>query len=248
MKILLSPAKKLDFAKSSEELLLANSVFSTKTLKLESVLKKKSAKTIGELMKLSGALSELNFERFQSMGENGNELSRAIYAFNGEVYAGLDAINFSQAELEIAEGKLRILSGLYGVLKPSSIIEPYRLEMGTKLKVGSANNLYEFWGDDIINYLKKEEQELIVNLASIEYNKAAKLKSFPGRVITPNFKEFKNGDYKTIMVFAKKARGTMAKWIIKNDVEDGESLKNFTEENYVFNEALSSKDDWIFTR
>ena len=248
MKILLSPAKKLDFAKSSEELLLPDSAFPTKTLKLQSVLKKKSAKKIGELMKLSGALSELNFERFQRMGEKGNELSRAIYAFNGEVYTGFDAVNFSQKDLEVAEDKLRILSGLYGVLEPSSIIEPYRLEMGTRLKLGRANNLYEFWGDDIINSLKEEEQDLIVNLASIEYNKAAKLKSFPGRVITPNFKEFKNGDYKTIMVFAKKARGTMAKWIIKNNIKDAESLKNCTEDNYVFNEALSSENDWIFTR
>ena len=248
MKILLSPAKKLDFNKSPKTSGLAEGLFPKKTERLQKTLKKKSAKNIGDLMKLSPQLSDLNFQRFQMMGASNNEKSFAGFAFNGEVYTGLAIESFSEKDLAVAEEKLRILSGLYGVLKPSSVIEPYRLEMGTKLPVGVKKNLYEFWGNDIINFLQAEEQELIVNLASNEYNKAAKLKDFKGRVVTPNFKEFKNGDYKTIMVFAKKARGTMARWIIQNDINNAEDIKNFTEDGYVFNEELSAENDWIFTR
>lgn len=248
MKILLSPAKKLDFNKSPKTTDLPLGFFPKKTERLQKQLKKQSAKKIGDLMKLSPQLSDLNYQRFQMMGEEANEKSLAGFAFNGEVYTGLDIESFSKKDLAVAEDKLRILSGLYGVLNPSSVIEPYRLEMGTKFSMGTKKNLYEFWGNDIINYLHEEEQELIVNLASNEYNKAAKLKDFKGRVVTPNFKEFKNGDYKTIMVFAKKARGTMARWIIQKDVNNAEEIKNFTEDGYVFNEKLSSENDWIFTR
>jgi len=248
MKILISPAKKLDFSKSpiiNEE---NTCFFSKKTERLQKHLKKFSAKKIGALMKLSPQLAELNYERFQLMGSDENERSLAAFAFNGEVYSGLHITSFSDKELESAQDKLRILSGLYGILKPNTVVEPYRLEMGTKLPVGKNKNLYDFWGDDIINFLNNEEDELIVNLASNEYNKAAQLKKFKGEVVTPNFKEFKNGDYKTIMVFAKKARGTMAKWIIKNDISKLEDLKNFSEDGYLFNESLSSENDLIFTR
>ncbi len=248
MKILLSPAKKLDFSKSPETSNAEKPFFQSKTDGLLNVLRKKSAKQIGELMKLSPQLADLNYQRFQVMGEESNEKSLAGFAFNGEVYTGLDIQSFSKEDLNKAEDKLRILSGLYGILKPSTVVEPYRLEMGTKLVVGKNKNLYEYWGDEILNFIQAEEKDLIVNLASNEYNKAAKLKQFKGRVVTPNFKEFKNGDYKTIMVFAKKARGTMAKWIIQNDIEDAESIKNFTEDGYVFNEGLSSENDWVFTR
>ncbi len=120
--------------------------------------------------------------------------------------------------------------------------------MGTKLEVEESKNLYEFWGDDILNFLQDEETETIVNLASNEYSKAAKLKQFNGTVITPHFKEFKNGDFKVIMMYAKKARGAMAKWIIKNNINHSEAIKNYTEDRYVFNEELSSNKDWIFTR
>lgn len=248
MKILLSPAKKLDFSKSPVINYENDCFFSKKTERLQKSLKKFSSKKIGALMKLSPQLSDLNYNRFQDMGEKSNEKSLAGFAFNGEVYTGLDITSFSTKDLEEAEDKLRILSGLYGILKPSSIIEPYRLEMGTKLVLGKNKNLYEFWGDDIIKFLAQEEQDLIVNLASNEYNKAAQLKKFSGSVVTPNFKEFKNGDYKTIMVFAKKARGRMARWIIQNRVEKAEDIKNFTEEGYIFNEELSSGNDWFFTR
>lgn len=248
MKILLSPAKKLDFSKTSKIKEGGPIEFFKKTKKLQRNLKKLSAKKIGALMKLSPQLSELNYTRFQEMGTEESQEAFAATAFNGEVYTGLDFESFSEKDVEVAQEKLRILSGLYGVLKPNTIIEPYRLEMGTRLVQGKLKNLYEFWGEDILNFLESEEKDLIINLASNEYNKAAKLKQFKGRVIVPNFKEFKNGDYKTIMVFAKKARGTMARWIIQNDIQDGEQIKNFTEDGYVFNEELSTENDWIFTR
>tara|TARA_B100001094_G_scaffold326831_1_gene383741 strand:- start:615 stop:1361 length:747 start_codon:yes stop_codon:yes gene_type:complete len=248
MKVLLSPAKKLDFSKSTIIDSEKNYIFPLKTEKLKNVLKTFSVKKFGELMKLSPQLSDLNYQRFQLMGSELNEKSHAGFAFNGEVYSGLDIESFSENDLKEAEGKLRILSGLYGVLTPSTLIEPYRLEMGTKLVVEGNKNLYDFWGDDIIDFLQNEEKEVIINLASNEYNKAAKLKKFDGTVITPIFKEFKNGNYKVIMVYAKRARGMMAQWIIKNRIEKYNEVKNFTLGGYVFSEELSSEDEWVFTR
>jgi cytoplasmic iron level regulating protein YaaA (DUF328/UPF0246 family) len=248
MKILLSPAKKLDFNKQGQNIPQSAPFFLKKSEELIKVLKKKKAKQIGEMMKLSEALSALNFERFQDFGNEDNPHKEAVFVFNGEVYAGLDAETLSEQELIFASDSLRILSGLYGILKPGDIVQPYRLEMGTRLKVKKYKNLYEFWGEYIVKFLNNEEKELVVNLASNEYNKAAKLKTLEAKVITPNFKEFKNGQYKTIMVYAKKARGMMARWIIKNEVNNIETLKNFTNGGYAYNEDLSSGNDWIFTR
>ena len=248
MKILLSPAKKLDFSKAPKIDAVNECVFPQKTEKLKELLKTFSPKKIGELMKLSPQLSNLNHQRFQTMGSDFNEKSRAGFAFNGEVYAGLDIESFSEEDLDEAERKLRILSGLYGVLKPSTLIEPYRLEMGTKLVVDGNKNLYEFWGNDVLEFLEKEEEEVIINLASNEYNKVAQLKKFDGAVITPIFKEFKNGEYKVIMVYTKRARGMMAQWIIKNKIERHKDVRNFTKGGYIFNEKLSLDNEWVFTR
>ena len=220
----------------------------TNNKELIKVLKTKNEKQIGEMMKLSEALSSLNYERFQNFGSDKNPHKEAAFVFNGEVYAGLNAEGFTEKELTFATNSLRILSGLYGILKPGDIIQPYRLEMGTKLKFKNNKNLYDFWGDEIANFLNKEEQELIINLASNEYNKVAKLKTLDANIITPNFKEFKNGSYKTIMVYAKKARGMMARWIIQNEVNKIEILKSFNQDKYCFNEELSDGNDWIFTR
>lgn len=248
MKILLSPAKKLDFDKTIGFHDFNVPIFTEKTTQLQQTLKKISAQKIGELMKLSPQLSQLNYDRYQAMGDQKNPKTPAGFAFNGEVYTGLDIENLTPDELKQADEKIRILSGLYGVLKPSTLIEPYRLEMGTKLEVEQTKNLYQFWADDIINALNTEEKELIINLASNEYNKAAQLKKFTGRVITPNFKEFKNGEFKTIMMYAKKARGTLANWIIKQNIESADEIKNFNEDGYLFNENLSEGDNWLFTR
>ena len=248
MKILLSPAKKLDFNKQGQQIKESTPFFLHKSEELIKVLKKKNEKQIGEMMKLSEALSSLNYERFQNFGSDKNPHKEAAFVFNGEVYAGLNAEGFTEKELTFATNSLRILSGLYGILKPGDIIQPYRLEMGTKLKFKNNKNLYDFWGDEIANFLNKEEQELIINLASNEYNKVAKLKTLDANIITPNFKEFKNGSYKTIMVYAKKARGMMARWIIQNEVNKIDILKSFNQDKYCFNEELSNGNDWIFTR
>lgn len=248
MKIILSPAKKLDFSKSKDKKTGSGLVFPIKTNKLIRKMKTLTLKELGDLMKLSPQLSDLNYQRYQLMGDPSNEISKAAEAFNGEVYTGLDFSSFSPKSLNSAQEKLRILSGLYGILKPDTIIEPYRLEMGTKLNIEESKNLYDFWGEDILHFLESEESETIVNLASAEYSKAAKLKQFRGAVITPHFKEFKNGEYKVIMMYAKKARGTMANWIIKNDINKANEIKNFTEDRYLYNEGLSSDQDWVFTR
>jgi len=248
MKILISPAKKLDFSKSEDNKTERELVFPIKTNKLIQKMKSLSVEDLGKIMKLSPQLSDLNYQRYQLMGDKNNEFSKAGYAFNGEVYTGLDFRSFSSKNREFAQDKLRILSGLYGILKPDTIIEPYRLEMGTKLNIEESTNLYDFWGNDILNFLESEGSESIVNLASTEYSKAAKLKQFSGSVITPHFKEFKNGDFKVIMMYAKKARGLMTRWVIQNKINRIEDIKNFTEDRYVFNEELSSNQDWVFTR
>ena len=248
MKIILSPAKKLDFSKRNYERKGSGLIFPSKTNKIIRKIKSLSVIQLGELMKLSPQLSDLNYQRYQLMGNQSNEVSKAAEAFNGEVYTGLDFSSFTARNLGSAQERLRILSGLYGILKPDTIIEPYRLEMGTKLSIEKSKNLYDFWGEDILHFLQSEESETIVNLASTEYSKAAKLKQFNGLVITPHFKEFKNGDYKVIMMYAKKARGKMANWIIKNDVSKVNDIKNFIENDYVYNEGLSSDKDWVFTR
>ena len=248
MKIILSPAKKLDFSKSEDKKIGSELIFPIKTRQLIQKMKSLSLKELGQLMNLSPQLSDLNYQRFRLMGDEKNQISNAADAFNGEVYAGLDFSSFSSKNRALAQERLRILSGLYGILKPDTPIEPYRLEMGTKLNVEESKNLYDFWGNDILNFLEKEESEVIINLASAEYSKAAKLKRFTGSVITPSFKEFKNGDYKVIMMYAKKARGAMANWIIKNDINKANDIKNFTEDRYIYNEQLSSDKDWIFTR
>jgi cytoplasmic iron level regulating protein YaaA (DUF328/UPF0246 family) len=248
MKIILSPAKKLDFNKYGLHIKNTVPTFIKQTEELLEFLKNKKASEIGELMKLSPSLSSLNYDRFQNFNTNKSQYQQNIFVFNGEVYAGLDAETFTAEDMDFASDNLRVLSGLYGILKPGDIIQPYRLEMGTRLKFKNNKNLYDFWGDKISNFLNKEEHNLIINLASNEYNKAAKLKALTATVITPNFKEFKNGDYKTIMVYAKRARGMMARWIIQKKITDAQFLKNFTEDGYLYNEELSTEYNWIFTR
>lgn len=248
MIILISPAKKLDFSPIDSTLTNTEPIFLTQTEKLVKKLKKLKSSDISKLMKLSPALSNLNFERNQKFDHTDNEYKQAVFSFNGEVYSGLDAKTMSSESLNYANQKLRILSGLYGILKPSDLIQPYRLEMGTKLKVGRANNLYEFWGETILKELNSTSSSIIVNLASNEYIKAAKLLSFNGKVITPTFKDFKNGEYKTIMMYAKKARGSMSRWIIDNKIENIEDLKGFNIDNYFYSTELSEGNNWVFTR
>ncbi len=252
MKIVISPAKSLDFETPSPTSLHTQGLFLDKAERLSKVLKKKSAKSISKLMHVSDNLGQLNYERNQawSLPFNLENAKQAIYAFNGDVFRGLDVMSLPTDKLPQLQDKLRIISGQYGLLKPLDLMQAYRLEMGTKLKVGRKENLYQFWGNEITNALNDEleNDELFVNLASNEYFKAIKPKELKVPVITPIFKDFKNGQYKTIMTFAKLARGYMVRYIVENNIETIEDLKCFNVEGYGFDVNLSTETELIFTR
>lgn len=252
MKIVISPAKSLDFETKAPTNLYTQPRFLEQSAKLNEELKTLSAKEISELMKISDALGWLNYERNQEwqLPFSLKNAKQAVYTFTGEVYRGLDVNSLQEEKIPVLQDKLRILSGLYGVLKPLDLIQAYRLEMGTKLKVGDADNLYKFWADDLATSLNEEmkDDELFINLASLEYFKAIPKKTLKVPVITPVFKELKNGEYKIIAVYAKKARGLMLRYIIDNDIETIEELKGFNIDGYGFSESLSTKNELVFTR
>lgn len=207
-------------------------------------------------MHLSSDLADLNFHRFQQWESpivSSEHNKASIFAFSGEVYKGLDAQSLSDEELQRAQSQVRILSGLYGLLKPFDLLYPYRLEMGTKFQVTpTKKNLYAFWGSKIAQQLNEEMkisgEDSVVNLASNEYFKAVDLKTLKARVITPVFKDFKNGEFKIVMMYAKHARGAMARYILQNQIQDPELLKAYNVDGYTFNVHLSSNDEWVFTR
>ncbi|MDG2194547.1 MAG: peroxide stress protein YaaA [Polaribacter sp.] len=252
MKIIISPAKSLDFETPVETSLYSQPQFLEQSVKLNKKLKTLSRKKLSEFMGISPALADLNYERNQSwkLPFTTNNAKQAIYAFTGEVFRGVDVHTLAADKLPLLQDRLRILSGLYGLLKPLDLIQAYRLEMGKKLKVGRTENLYKFWGDQLTNALNNEleEGELFVNLASSEYFKAVRQKGLKVPMITPVFKDFKNGQYKTIMTFAKKARGLMVRYIIDNDVETIEGLKGFDVDRYRFSEKMSTETALVFTR
>jgi len=250
MKVLLSPAKAIDLSNKLINSESSAPVFLEDSKSLVNKLKKMSSKKIGEMMHLSTDLSDLNYERFQKWSEietADSDHGQAVALFNGEVYRGFNAGSLTEEQKKVAQQKIRILSGLYGILKPFDLIYPYRLEMGTKWAVTpKKKNLYQFWGSKIGDELKNED--FIINLASTEYFKAADLKKSKATIITPVFKEFKNGDYKVIMVFAKRARGSMARYIVDHNIENPELLKGFNVDGYRFDENLSKNSEWVFTR
>ena len=203
-------------------------------------------------MSISENLGQLNYERNQNWSlpftlENSKQ---AIFAFSGAVFQGIDVTTIPTNKLDQLQEKLRIISGQYGLLKPLDIMQPYRLEMGTRLKIGRKNNLYQFWDTAITEALncELEDNEPFINLASAEYFKAIKPKLLKVPVITPVFKDFKNGEYKTIMTFAKLARGYMVRYIIDNNVDTVEGLKGFNSEGYAFDANLSNDKELVFTR
>lgn len=252
MKIVISPAKSLDFETKIPTTQFTQGIFLDEASKLNTVLKKKSPKQLSSLMSISDKLGELNWERNQNWQlpfsiENARQ---AVFAFKGDVYIGLDAYTLSSEKINQLQQKLRILSGQYGLLKPLDLIQPYRLEMGTKLKVGSKSNLYEYWNSKITNALNTElfEGEVLVNLASNEYFKAVKPKLLKVPIITPIFKDYKNGKLKMISFFAKKARGLMVRYIVDNNIEKTEDLKGFNYEGYAFDANLSTNKELVFTR
>ena len=252
MKIIISPAKSLDFETKAPTSLHTQPRFLEQSEKLNKKLKTLSKKNISELMKISDALSALNYDRNQTWKTpfSPNNAKQAIYSFTGEVFRGIDAQSLSEEKIPLLQDRLRILSGLYGILKPLDLIQPYRLEMGTKLSVQKTTNLYKFWDDQIAKSLNEEleEGELLVNLASTEYFKVIPKKILKVPMITPVFKDFKNGEYKTIMTFAKKARGLMVRYIIDHNIKTIEGLKNFNVERYRFSEEMSSENELLFTR
>ena len=253
MKILISPAKSLDFDSNIDSLKCTQPVFLNKTSEINSVLKEKSPKDLMQLQGISQKLSDLNWKRNNDyVDDHNNKNSRpAVYAFNGDVYNGIDVKTLSEDKVYDLQKSLRILSGYYGVLKPLDLIQPYRLEMGTKLAVNGSENLYKFWSENITNSILAEmsKEDLLINLASNEYFEAFDKKKFDGRIISPVFKDFKNGKLKTISFYAKKARGMMVRYIADNSVSSYIELLGFNLGNYSYNEAETSDENFpVFTR
>lgn len=254
MLTVISPAKTLDFKTKKIYSNATLPPFLEESEQLISVLAKKSTRKISELMSISDKLSAINASRYQSWELPFTEQNAkvALHAFKGDVYIGLDAETLSEKDVLYSQDHLRILSGLYGLLRPLDLIQPYRLEMGTKLKVKRKKNLYEFWNEkiteEINNLLEKQNESVLINLASNEYFSSVKRPLVNGRIITPIFKEKKNGAYKVISFNAKKARGFMSRYIIQNHIEEPEALKEFDVDDYQFNSELSSENEWLFTR
>jgi len=252
MKIVVSPAKSLNFEATVPVQKHTESLFLKEAETIQKTLKKKKPKQLMELMDISEKLADLNWERNQnwSLPFTAENARPAIYAFDGDVYTGLDAYTLPVEKLEVLQAKLRILSGLYGVLKPLDLMQPYRLEMGTSLPIGTKKNLYEFWKKKVTQSLNDElqEHELFINLASNEYFSAVDTKTLKAPVITPEFKDYKDGKLKMISFFAKKARGLMVRYIIDTKAETIDDLKQFNYEGYAFDANLSKGNTLVFTR
>lgn len=252
MKIVISPAKSLDF-----ETALPISTYTQSNLlkyseQVQNYSKQLSPFELSDLMKISNKLADLNWQRNQEwkLPFTPNNARPAVFAFNGDVYTGLNAYTLPIDKFDELQNKLRILSGLYGVLRPLDLIQPYRLEMGIKLAVNEKPNLVQFWKDIITTELNQQfaENELFINLASTEYFSAVDVKKLKVPVITPEFKDFKDGKLKIISFYAKKARGLMVRYIIDNNVESLDDLKKFDYEGYAFDSNLSDEKNLIFTR
>ena len=254
MILVVSPAKTLDYESSFAKVEPTPPQFVSEAQALIKKLKPMSAKKLSELMGVSPALATLNRGRYQAWSTEFTEANSrpAIYAFKGDVYIGLDALTLSAEDIDYAQGHLRMLSGLYGLLRPLDRMQPYRLEMGTKLAVRSKKNLYQFWDTKITDALNADlaatNSEALVNLASNEYFKSVKPKLLSGRVVTPIFKDWKTDRYKVISFFAKKARGAMARFLIQNRVRDLDGLLAFDGDGYAHDAELSSEDEPVFTR
>lgn len=254
MLIVISPSKTLNFANPIADHQYSQPEFIKEASTLIKPLRKLSVDQLIDLMGISPKLAQLNQERyFLWRSEFTPETARqAIFAFRGDVYLGLDADTLRQIDLEIAQNQLRILSGLYGVLRPFDLIRPYRLEMGIPLKVSKTNNLYQFWQKKITAKIREEldksNSNLLVNLASVEYFKAIDPKKLKAEVITPEFREGKNGTYQIVSFFAKKARGMMTRFILQNGITSEEQLHAFDNDGYCYNNGLSQPGRPVFTR
>lgn len=252
MKIVISPAKSLNFDKELPTNLYTESIFLKESKKVLSVLKKVKPAELSSLMDISDNLANLNWQRNQSwkLPFNQENSRPAVYTFDGDVYGGLDVYSLPIEKLETLQNKLRILSGLYGLLKPLDLMQAYRLEMGTKIAIGDSKNLYEFWKTKITNSLNKEmsKDELFINLASNEYFSAVDVKKLKVKVITPEFKDYKDNKLKIISFFAKRARGLMVRFILDTNAETIDDLRAFDYDNYRFDANLSKGNNLVFTR
>ena len=254
MLMVISPAKTLDY----ESPLATNSYsipdYLENSAELVEIMKKKSLQDLVNMMQVSQKIAELNVERFKSWKLPFSPVNarQALLAFKGDVYTGLDTSTLSEEDFDYAQSHLRIISGLYGLLRPLDLIQPYRLEMGIKLNSKRTKTLYQFWGDKITEGLKAllEEQDnpVLVNLASNEYFKSIKKNNLKCRLITPEFRDLKNGKYKIIQFFAKKARGLMVRYAIDQSIIKPEELKKFDYNGYAFNAEMSHSDNWVFSR
>lgn len=252
MKILLSPAKSIQLNQDYPTVSVSVPDLLSESEKLIQKLKKYSPKKLAELFSVSKDIAELNYNRFQHwetpVTSTENNMP-AVFAFTGDVYRGLDVKSLDSKQLTYINEHVRILSGLYGILKPFDLLYPYRLEMGTRLNYSSKiKNLYQFWGDKISEIINTEETEYIINLASAEYYKVIQEKKTTAKIITPVFKETKNGEYKVVMTYAKLARGEMARYCAQNMVQHPEELKKFNVSHYQFRDELSTDTEFVFAR
>tara|TARA_S200000501_G_scaffold378546_1_gene441769 strand:- start:5457 stop:6215 length:759 start_codon:yes stop_codon:yes gene_type:complete len=252
MKILLSPAKSLDFKSNLPTESYSKPCFLDEANLINSVLRVKKPAEISQLMHISTTLSELNYERFQqwSSAPNKENSRQAIYAFSGDVYKGIDSYSIKNDKIDFMQNNVRILSGQYGLLKPLDLIQPHRLEMGTKISFKNYKNLYEYWKKHVSSQLNKElsKDEPVVNLASNEYFKVIDSKVIDSPIYSVNFKQYRDDNYKTIAIYSKKARGLMTRFIVDNHIKSINDLKSFNYDGYVFHKELSNDKDFIFTR
>ena len=252
--MVLSPSKTMDYETPSNTSNHTIPDYLEKSEELVGVVRKKNHEELMNLMQVSKKIAEQCVQRFKNwhLPFNTSNSKQAVLTFKGDVYSGLNAINLTEDKLDYAQSHLRIISGLYGLLRPLDLMQPYRLEMGLKLKTSSGSDLYGFWGDKITNalnsLLENEDDPVLINLASNEYFKSIKEKNLDCRLITPDFKDFKNGKYKIISFFAKKARGLMVRYAIDNHIEEPDDLRNFDYDGYCYNNELSKGDNWVFCR
>ena len=254
MLLVLSPAKNLDFDSPINTKQHSDPEFLSESQRLMDDLVKLAPQDVSSLMGISDKLGTLNYDRFQQWQQpfTPENAKQALLAFNGDVYGGLAADTFKAEDFRYAQKHLRILSGLYGVLRPMDLIQPYRLEMGVRFANDRGSNLYAFWGEQITDalnvQLKKVKSPFLLNLASNEYFKSVKAKQLDADIVTPVFKDLKGDKYRVISFFAKKARGQMAGWIIRKGIEDLAALKRFKEGGYRYNKDMSSERELVFTR
>jgi len=253
MLMIISPAKTLDYESPLATETYTQPDYLDDACELIDQLKELEPHQVSNLMSISDKLGQLNAERFRTWHTpfTPDNARQAILAFKGDVYTGLDAESFSEDDFAFAQQHLRMLSGLYGLLKPLDLMQPYRLEMGTKFENKRGKDLYAFWGRKLtkaLNELLAADDKVLVNLASNEYFKSVQKKDIDGRLVTPQFKDWKNGQYKMISFYAKKARGLMCRYAIQNRITQADDLKGFNLEGYYFSEEQSDNNNWVFLR